>query len=61
MILLPNNPLGYLIMLLLVILSFVVPSVVSFWALSFIAPFWVSFPVSLLFSTIVFIKVVKFK
>ena len=59
--LLPNNTFGALLMLALIVLIAVVPFVVTFWAVSLAAPWWVALPCSFLASLIAFVGLVSFK
>lgn len=59
-ILLPNNTLGALVMLVILLLTAIVPFVVVAWLVLLIAPWWVAGPVALFVSIVFFFKVVKF-
>lgn len=60
-IILPNNNFGCAIMCTLLVLLFIVPFTITFWASSFIAPWWVAGPLALAIAIIVFAKYAKFK
>jgi membrane protein YdbS with pleckstrin-like domain len=57
---LPNNAFGVVLMLSLIVLTFIVPFVLTLWALNFIAPLWVSLPVAFLVAIVTFARLVKF-
>lgn len=59
-VILPRNAFGVAVMLLLLFLTAAVPFAVSFWLVSLVAPWWVSFPSACLISLVTFLKLVKF-
>jgi hypothetical protein len=60
-ILLPQGPLGIAIMLLMMLLIFTVPFVLTAWLVSLVAPWWVSLPCATFVAMLVFVFAVKFK
>jgi hypothetical protein len=52
---------GYLVVLINVALLGIVPFVVVFWAISYIAPWWVSIPLSVAASFVTLIRTVKLR
>jgi len=61
MIELPNNSLGFAIMLCLITLSAMVPFAVVFWVASLVAPWWVALPAAIAAGVVSLVKLVKFK
>jgi len=60
-ILLPQGPLGIAIMLLMMLLIFTVPFVLTAWLVSLVAPWWVAEPCAFLVAIVVFLLAVRFK
>lgn len=58
---LPNNGLGVLLMLALVLLIIVVPFTLVLWLVSLIAPWWVALPLGLAASLLAFLTGVRFR
>jgi len=61
MIELPNNSLGFAIMLCLITLSAMVPFAVVFWVASLVAPWWVALPAAIAAGVVSLVALVKFK
>jgi hypothetical protein len=60
-ILLPKNPFGLMVMLVLIALGAIVPFVLSLWLVSLVAPWWVAVPVALAASLVSVLLLVNFK
>jgi hypothetical protein len=60
-ILLPNNYLGFLIMLTMIALCAIVPFVLVLWLVLLVAPWWVALPIALAASVVSALRLVNFK
>lgn len=59
-IILPKSPIGAIIFIILLLLTFLVPLTFSYWLMALVAPWWVAAPFSLMVAVVTFLKLVKF-